>query len=118
MLGKGTLRKRKDKAKALAADFPGMGHVELHDAFADLSAPAFALWLRISGERDALHQGRRALARITGYSLRRVCELLQELEHKGYVSFARRPSPYPDGIVIERRCIVGARSGVVQLGAA
>jgi hypothetical protein len=118
MLGRGTLRKRRDKTKALASEFEGMGNVDLKEAFDELSTPAFALWLRISGERRALRYGRRALADITGYSLRRVCELLTELESKGYVSFVRRPSPYPDGVVIERRCVVGSRSGIVQHGAA
>jgi hypothetical protein len=113
-LGKGTTRKRKDKIKALTADFPKMGNVDLAQAFEELSAPAFALWLRISGEREALRLGRPELARLTKYSRRRVCELLAELEHKGYVALVRRQSPTPDGVLIQRRCVVGPRSGLVQ----
>jgi len=117
MLGKGTLRKRKDKVKALSADFPGMGNVDLATAFDELTAPAFALWLRISGEREALRLGRQELARRTKYSRRRVSELLQELEHKGYVGLVQHPTPTPAGVVIHRRCVVGPRSGVVLLNA-
>lgn len=117
MLGKGTLRKRKDKIKALSSDFPGMGNVDLKTAFEELTAPAFALWLRISGEREALRLGRSELARRTKYSRRRVCELLQELEHKGYVGFVRRSAPTPDGVIIHRRCVVGPRSGIIALSA-
>jgi len=114
-LGKGTLRKRKDKIKALQTDFPGMGDVELAQAFEELSAPAFALWLRISGEREALRRGRPELARVTKYSRRRVCELLLELEHKGYVALVQRENAMPAGVVIQRRCVVGPRSGLISL---
>lgn len=117
MLGKGTLRKRQDKSKAHPAEFPGLGDVDINHAFDELTAAAFALWLRIAGEREACHEGRPALARLTGYSPRRIAELLQELEHKGYVGFVRRPNPYADAIVIHRRCVVGARSGFVRLSA-
>ncbi len=114
-LGKGTLRKRKDKIKALQPDYPGMGNVELSEAFEELTAPAFALWLRISGEREALRLGRPELARLTKYSARRLRELLQELEHKGYVALVQRPAPTPAGVLIQRRCVIGPRSGVVSL---
>ncbi len=115
MLGKGTLRKRKDKVKALSTDFPGMGNVDLVTAFEELSAPAFAVWLRISGEREALRMGREELARRTKYSRRRLSELLEELEHKGYVGLVKRDPPMPAGVVIHRRCVIGPRSGFVAL---
>ncbi len=110
-------RRRFAKSKAHPDEFPGHGNVELNSAFEELSASAFALWMRISGEREALADGRRALAKLTGYSQRRIGELLQELERKGYVGFVPVSGPRPDGIVIHRRCVIGNRAGVVRLSA-
>lgn len=110
-------KKRFAKSKAHPDEFPGHGDVELGKAFDELTAQAFAVWLRIAGEREACAEGRRALAEITSYSQRRVGEILQELENKGYVSFVRRPGASADGIIIHRRCVVSSRSGLIRLSA-
>lgn len=114
-LGRG--RRPFTRSKAHPDEFPGHGNVDLNRAFEELTPSAFALWLRISGEREALAEGRRALAKLTGYSQRRISELLLELERKGYVGFLPESGPRPDGIVIHRRCVIGVRSGVVRLSA-
>ncbi len=110
-------KKRFEKSKVHPDEFPGHGNVELSQAFDELTAQAFALWLRIAGEREACSEGRRALALVTRYSQRRIGEILQELENKGYVGFVRRPGATADGIVIHRRCVVGSRDGLIRLSA-
>jgi hypothetical protein len=117
MMALGRGQKRFERSKAHPDEFPGHGHVELKKAFEELSSSAFALWLRISGEREALRSGRSAIAKLTGFSQRRISELMLELERKGYVGFSPGGGPIPDGIVIHRRCVIGADAGVVRLSA-
>lgn len=104
------------KSKAHPDEFPGHGNVPLNRAFTELTPTAFAFWLRISGERRALHEGRSALAKVTGYKVRRVGEILTELERKGYVGFTPSNGPVPGSIILHRRCVIGDTAGVVRLG--
>lgn len=113
-LGK-SKRHRIHRHKASTAEFTNQGPVRLEQAYSELSRAAFGYWLRILGEDSALVDGRTALSKVTGYSIRRSNELLKELERKGYVGFFTKIGGDSASVVIHRRCILDGRSGFLRL---
>jgi hypothetical protein len=111
----GKTRYRMHKSKAHPSEYPGQGPATIQQAYEELSAQSFAVWIRMHGEHQAMETGRSALAKILKYSVRRFSDLLNELERKGYVSFVRRPGAEPDGVILNRRCIIKATSGMVRI---
>jgi hypothetical protein len=112
----GRAREKRTKEKATVTEYPHLGHVTVDQAHRELSPSAFVFWLRIMGETEALKKGRRAACRLTRYSLRRAEELLLELARKRYITFVPlRVGSQRDAIVIQRRLVVGAGSGVIRL---
>jgi hypothetical protein len=104
------------KEKATLSEYPEIGHVTVEQAHRELTPSAFSFWMRIMGEADALRQGRRAVSRLTRYSFRRAEEILLELARKRYVTFVPlREGSRRDAIIIQRRLIVGANSGVIRI---
>jgi hypothetical protein len=104
------------KEKATGTEYPHLGHVTVDEAHRELTPPAFVFWIRIMGETEALKRGRRAVSRLTRYSFRRAEEILLELARKRYITFVPlKVGSRRDAIVIQRRLIIGANSGVIRL---
>lgn len=111
----GRTRYRMHKSKAHPSEYPKQGPASIAEAYEALTPQAFAVWVRMHTEQQAMETGRSALAKVLKYSARRFSDLLNELERKGYVSFVRRPSPEPDGVILNRRCLIKANSGMVRI---
>lgn len=89
------------------------GPAPVNVAYSELSPAAFALWIRIQGEEDALRKGPRRLARAIGVHKRKLQKPLQELDGMGYISSTfHKVNP---GIVIIRRVLVDSRAGFQRL---
>lgn len=112
MLGKKRTRKS-TKSKALPEAFPNEGPARLDEAYNTLTKAAFAAWIRMSAESEAL-VGRGHVARVLGYSPRRSNEVLRELARKGFVSFITQTGK-PTQVVIERRALISRRSNFARL---
>lgn len=63
--------------------------VTVEQAYRELNAEAFALWLRLMIVPDAALESRAALARYVSVPLRSVNRYLRELRNKGYVTLLK-----------------------------
>lgn len=109
---------RKERQKAAPERYPDEGPCSLSAAYAQLSRPAFAIWIRMSvAERGDLRVGRAKLSRMLGYSRRQGDELLRELERKGFVAFIPHGPYRRTVIVIVRKPLLEQGHGFTRFSA-
>jgi hypothetical protein len=83
------------------------GHVEIADAFAQLSLESFAVWIRLmslSGEE--LRSGVTNIANLCGLTPGVFARILGDLEHGGFVGVIKGS---PSHLLIHRKAIVQLR---------
>ncbi len=94
------------------ADLPGC---PVESAFADLSAGAFALWIRLMTlPRRELERGQLHLGRLLGWSRRATETRLRELKNKGYIRLPHDEQQYRRQVVVVHRALISGPSQFVH----
>ena len=94
----------------------GLPGCPLDAAFGDLSAAAFALWIRLMTlPRRDLEGGQLHLGRLLGWSRRAIETRLRELKNKGYIRLTHDARGYRRQVVVLHRALISGPSQFVML---
>lgn len=87
----------------------------IEEAYAELSVPAFAVWIRLQMATPKQLLGRAKIAKIIDYSSAQSDTILRELKYKGYIQMIANGQGKPSQLVIQRRTILSGPSSFVRL---
>jgi len=100
----------------LLEDFGGES-VGIIDAYAELTRPAFAVWIRLMAMTpEQLTLGRDFLAKQLGYSEPGASQVLKELSRKAYLKVDSGGPFLPTQFILIKRLILKGDDHVITLG--